>query len=147
VAGAGRGALALAGLTLLAAGCGGGALSHSGYVKHADAVCSAYSAKATRLKGAQHYAQVVAYVNSDLPLYQAALDKLTALEPPKADAAAASRWLAADRRVANAVHALGLAAQRHDFPAVTAAAAQVQQAEVESRSAATALGLQVCGQA
>ena len=97
------------------------------------------------MKDATHYAAVVAYVNHNLPLYEAALAKLRALHPPKPDAAAAAQWLAADRRVASAVRTLGLAAQRHDFPAVTDAAAKVQQAEVESRRAATAVGLQVCG--
>jgi hypothetical protein len=90
---------------------------------------------------------VIAYVNNDLPLYEAALQKLNELKPPQSDAASARRWLAADRRVASAVRELGLAAQRHDFPAVSDAAAQLQQAEVESRRQATALGLQVCGRA
>jgi hypothetical protein len=147
VAGARRSALALAGLTLLAAGCGGGGLSHGAYLKHADAVCSAYSAKATKLHDATHYAEVVTYVDKDLPLYEAALDKLTALKPPADDTAAVRRWLAADRRVASAVRALGLAAQRHDFPAVSDSAGRVQQAEIESRRNAIALGLQVCGRA
>ena len=114
-------------------------------MKRADAICTAYAKEAVPLKNATRYTAVVAYANHNLPLYEAALAKLRALDPPRQDADAARRWLAADRRVAAAVRTLGLAAQRHDFPAVTDAAAKVQQAEVESRRAATALGLQVCG--
>ncbi|MHB8469917.1 MAG: hypothetical protein ACYDCH_09210 [Gaiellaceae bacterium] len=111
----------------------------------ADAVCSAYAAAASSLQGATAYAQVVAYANHNLPLYAAALGKLEALKPPPQDAAAVKRWLAADRSVETAVRSLGLAAQRHDFQAVTNGAAQVQQAEIASRRAAASLGLKVCG--
>ena len=41
-------------------------------------------------------------------------------------------WLAADRRVARSVRRLGDAAERRDFPAVTAAASRAQLAGSES---------------
>ena len=68
---------AAAGLTLLAcmalvlAGCGGP--SHGAFVKHADAVCAAYAAGASTLPKPSKYAQVAAYVDRNLPLYEAAL--------------------------------------------------------------------------
>ena len=79
-----------------------------------------------------------------LPVYEAALKQLEALRPPSGDAGAVRAWLAADRRVAKAVHDLGVAAQRRDFPSVTAAASQAQLAGSESRRAAAQLGLRVC---
>jgi hypothetical protein len=132
-------------LVALAAGCGGGT-SHADFVQRADAVCTAY-AKATKGEARPRaYAQIVAWVGTTLPLYEAALRKLEALEPPADDRDAVRRWLAADRRVARAVHDLGDAAERRDFPAVTTAASRVELAGSESRRAAAALGLQVCGQ-
>ncbi len=83
------------------AGCGG--LSHGAFVKRADAVCSAYAAGAQPLPKPTRYAQVVAYVDRNLPLYEAALRKLEALKPPAQDRAAVQQWLAADRRVAAAL--------------------------------------------
>ena len=69
-----------------------------------------------------------------LPLYEAALRKLEALKPPSSDDAAVRAWLAADRRVAKARAAISAsAAQRRDFPGVTAAAARAQLAGSESR--------------
>jgi len=92
------------------------------------------------------YTAIVAYVHRTLPLYEAALRKLEALQPPSGDADAVRRWLAADRHVAKAVRALGDAAARRDFPSVTAAAARAQLAGTESRSAAAGLGMHVCAQ-
>jgi len=71
--------------------------------------------------------------------------RTSALKPPQQDAAAAAQWLAADRRVAAALHALGEAALTHNFPAVTAAAQNVRAAGLASAEAADALGLRVCG--
>ena len=111
----------------------------------ADAVCSAYAAGAQPLPKATKYAQVTAYVDRNLPLYEAALRKLEALKPPAQDAAGVRQWLAADRRVAAALRALGEAALRHDYPGVTAAVETLQSAGLASSQAADAVGLQVCG--
>jgi hypothetical protein len=132
-------------LAALAAGCGGGT-SHGDFVQRADAICTAY-AKATKAEARpQAYAQIVAWVGVTLPLYEAALRKLEALDPPSDEREAVRSWLAADRRVARAVHELGDAAERRDFPAVTTAASRAELAGSESRRAAAALGLRVCGQ-
>ena len=125
------------------AGCGG--LSHGGFVHRADAVCSAYAAGAQALPRPTKYAQVVAYVDRNLPLYEAALRKLEALKPPSEDEAGVRQWLAQDRRVAAALHALGEAALRHDYPGVTAAIQTLQSAGLASSRAADAVGFQVCG--
>jgi hypothetical protein len=109
-------------------------------------VCSAYTSLAKGLPQPRSYTQVLQYVNKTLPLYEAALRKLEALKPPSSDAAAVKAWLAADRRVAKAVRNLGDAAQRRDFPSVTAAASQAQLAGNESRQAAAALGMHICAQ-
>ena len=90
------------------------------------------------------YTQIVQYVETTLPLYEAALRRLEELKPPTGDEAAVHAWLAADRRVAKAVTALGESARRRDFPGVTAAAARAQLAGSESRQAAAGLGLHVC---
>ena len=127
------------------AGCGGGQLSHAAYVKRADAICTAYRAKAKPLPDAQTYAAVVAYADNNLPLYEAALQQLVKLKPAKADARAAKLWIAADKRIAAAVRDLGEAALRRDFPGVTAATSKLQIAGLQSSRNANALGLQVCG--
>lgn len=127
------------------AGCGGGQLSHATFVKRADAICAAYRSAARPLPNPRSYASVVAYADRNLPLYEAALQKLEKLQPSKADMATAKLWIAADRRVAAAVRALGEAALRRDFPGVTAATAQLQVAGLESSRNANQLGLQVCG--
>jgi hypothetical protein len=128
------------------AGCGGGGLSHSDFVKRAHAVCSAYTVQTKPLVRPRSYTEIVQYVDKTLPYYEAALRKLVALKPPSSDAAAVHAWLAADRRVAKAVSDLGDGARRRDFPAVTAAAGRAQLAGSQSRQAAAGLGLHVCAQ-
>jgi len=115
-------------------------------VKRADAICTAYKAQAKPLAQPRTYAQVDTYVRKTLPVYEAALRKLEALEPPSSDEQAVRTWLAADRRVAKAVRDLGVAAQRRDFPSVTAAASRAQLAGSAGRRAAAGLGLRVCAQ-
>jgi hypothetical protein len=116
-------------------------------VKRADAICSAYRDSTQRLAHPRSYAQVLAYVKKTLPLYQAALQKLEQLEPPKHDEAAVRAWLAADRRIVRAEQKLADAALRRDFPDVVAAANEVQEAGVDARHAAADLGMQVCARA
>jgi hypothetical protein len=109
-------------------------------------VCSAYTAQTKVILRPRSYIQIVDYVDKTLPLYEAALRKLEALKPPSSDAAAVRAWLAADRRVAQAVKALGEGARRRDFPSVTTAAARAQLAGSDSRQAAANLGMHVCAQ-
>jgi hypothetical protein len=90
------------------------------------------------------YTQIVAFVERTLPYYEAALRKLEALDPPRSDSDAVKAWLAADRRVAQAVRDLGEAARMRDFPSVTAAAERMQAAGRESRKAAAGIGLHLC---
>jgi hypothetical protein len=92
------------------------------------------------------YAQIVDYVGKTLPLYEAALDKLETLKPPSGDEVEVRSWLAADRRVARATRELGVAAQRRDFPSVTAAASRAELAGSDGRQAAAGLGMRVCAQ-
>jgi len=139
--------LAAAG-ALATAGCGGGGrLSHGDFAKRAAAVCAAFQASTQRIARPRTYSDIVAYVGKTRPLYEAARIKLEQLKPPARDEAAVRSWLAADRRISAALRDLGDAALRHDFPAVTAAADQIQAEGVASRHAAQALGLQVCAQA
>jgi hypothetical protein len=141
-----RSALAAAGLTaLLAAGCGGGRLSHRDFVKRADAICSAYKAQTKPIVTPRSYDAIVRWGKQTLPLYAAALRKLSDLHPPAADDAEVQAWLASDRKVQKATRDLVVAAQRRDYPSVTAAASRAQLAGSASRAAASELGLQVCG--
>jgi hypothetical protein len=141
-----RSALAAAGLiTLLAAGCGGGRLSHGDFVKRADAICSAYRAQTTPVTAPRSYRAIVAWGKRTLPIYAAALRKLSALKPPAADEPQVRAWLAADRAVQRASRALVAAALRRDYPSVTAAASRAQLAGSRSRAAAGTLGFHVCG--
>jgi beta-phosphoglucomutase-like phosphatase (HAD superfamily) len=116
-------------------------------VKRADAICSAYRGSTQRLAHPRSYAEVLAYVKKTLPVYQAALQKLEQLKPPKQDEAAVRAWLAADRRIVKAEQKLADAALRRDFPDVVAASDDVQQTGVDARDAAAELGLKVCAQA
>jgi hypothetical protein len=141
-----RSALAAAGLTaLLAAGCGGGRLSHGEFVKRADAICSAYKAQTKPIVTPRSYDAIVRWGEQTLPLYAAALRKLSDLDPAAADEAEVQAWLASDRKVQKATRDLVAAAQRRDYPSVTAAASRAQLAGSASRAAASTLGLQVCG--
>jgi hypothetical protein len=120
-------------------------LSHGSYVKHADAVCTAYRSQTKPIVTPRSYDAIVAWGRQTLPLYAAALQKLRDLQPPTRDAAAVRAWLAADRSVQAAVRDLVAAAERRDYPTVSAAASRAQLAGNASRRAALALGLQVCG--
>jgi hypothetical protein len=121
-------------------------LSHSDFVKRADAVCTAYTSQTKGLSQPRSYTKIVQYVSKTLPIYEAALRKLEALKPPSSDAKAVKAWLAADRRVAKAIRNLGGAAERRDFPSVTVAASQAQLAGSQGRQAAVVLGMHVCAQ-
>jgi hypothetical protein len=114
-------------------------------VKKADAVCAAFRSQTPALVRPRSYDAIVAWGAKTLPLYAGALRKLEALQPPAADATQARAWLAADRRVQRAVHDLVAAAEKRDFDSVSAAASRAQLAGAQSRIAAQALGLQVCG--
>ena len=130
---------------LALAGCGGGSLSHRDLVKRAGGVCDAYlSQAAAPVPHPRSYAEIVAFVNRTLPLYQAALRKLEALRPSHADETDFQSWLAADREAAAALRALGLAGERHDYPGTTAAVVRLQQAALASRTAAESLGVTAC---
>ncbi|MES1246974.1 MAG: hypothetical protein ABUS54_04795 [Actinomycetota bacterium] len=130
---------------MVAAGCGGGRLSHGSFVKRADAICTAYKTQTPPLTTPRSYDAIVAWGKQALPLYAAALGKLRDLQPPSADEQTVSQWLAADAKVQKAVRDLVAGAERRDFPSVDAAASRAQLAGNESRQAATTLGLQVCG--
>ena len=130
---------------LAVAGCGGGSLSHGALVKRTGAVCSAYLSQAAEpVPHPRSYAEIVAFVNRTLPLYQAALRQLEALRPSHADETDFRSWLAADREAASALRALGLAGERHDYPGTTAAVVRLQQAALASRAAAESLGVTAC---
>jgi hypothetical protein len=120
-------------------------MSHGSFVKHADAICSAYEADTPPLTTPRSYDAIVGWGKKTLPIYAAALVKLRALQPPSSDEEAVGRWLAADGKVQRAVRDLVAAAERRDFPSVSAAASRAQLAGNESRQAASALGMQVCG--
>ena len=114
-------------------------------MKRADAVCSAYRAQTAPLATPRSYSAIEKWGKRTLPVYAAALKKLEELQPPAADEKAARTWLAADRKVQRAIQDLVTAAQKRDFPSVTAAASRAQLAGSEARQAATALGFAVCG--
>lgn len=130
---------------MLTAACGGGRLSHGSFVQHADAICSAYESQTPPLTTPRSYDAIIAWGKRALPLYAAALAKLRALQPPSSDRAAVGQWLADDAQVERATRDLVAAAERRDFPSVDAAASRAQLAGNESRQAASALGLHVCG--
>jgi hypothetical protein len=120
-------------------------MSHGSYAKHADAICTAYKSETPPLTTPRSYDAIVTWGKKTLPLYAAALVKLRALQPATADEQAVRQWLAADAKVQKSVQDLIAAAERRDFPSVTAAASRAQLAGNQSRQAATTLGLQVCG--
>ena len=137
--------VALAGAaTLVLAGCGGGRLSHAAYVQRADAICAAYDARVKLLTRPRSFAAVIAYVDRTLPLHVAAVARLRALEPPRADAAGVRAWLAATRRVGEALRTLRAAATRHDLAATNDASDALQAASLSARRAAGDLGLETC---
>lgn len=120
-------------------------MSHGDFVKHADAVCSAYQSETRPMLTPRSYDAIVAWGKKTLPIYAAALMKLRALEPPSSDEASVRTWLAADANVQTAVRDLIAAAERRDYPSVTSAASRAQLAGNQSRQAATTLGMKVCG--
>ena len=108
-------------------------------------MCSAYRTQSPALLRPRSYDAIVRWGGKTLPLYAGALRKLDELKAPTADEQQVHAWLAADRRVQRAVRALVVAAQKRDFASVSAAASRAQLAGSQSRAAAQALGLEVCG--
>jgi hypothetical protein len=114
-------------------------------VKRADAVCTAYDEATKSTKRPRTYKEIVDYVHTTLPLYQAAIDKLAELKPPSTDESAVRSWLAADRRVARSIRALGEAAERRDYPSVNVAYSKAELASSAAQRAAGGLGMSTCG--
>ena len=114
-------------------------------MRRADAVCAAYATRVRPAARPRTYDAIVAYVKRTLPYYEAGLRKLEALRPPAHDAADVRSWLDDDRRVAAALRALGVAAERRDYPSVRAAAARIDAAGRDGSRTAARLGLAVCG--
>jgi hypothetical protein len=120
-------------------------LSHDDFVHRADAVCTAYNDATKSTKRPRTYKEIVGYVHTTLPLYQAAIDKLGELKPPSADDGAVRSWLAADRRAGRAIRELGDAAERRDYSAVNVAYSKAELASGAAQRAAGGLGMSVCG--
>ena len=114
-------------------------------MKKADAICTAYRTQTPALLRPRSYDAIVRWGSRTLPLYAGALRRLGVLKAPTGDQSQVRAWLAADRRVERAVRDLVVAAQKRDFASVSAAASRAQLAGNESRAAAQALGLHVCG--
>jgi hypothetical protein len=120
-------------------------LSHDDFVRKADAICTAYNGATKPTKLPRTYKEIVAYVHTTLPLYQAAIDKLAELKPPSADEGAVGAWLTADRRTGRAIRDLGDAAERRDYSAVNVAYSKAELASSAAQRAAGGLGMSVCG--
>lgn len=114
-------------------------------MKRADAICSAYRTQTAPLPRPRSYGAIVEWGKRTLPIYAAALRKLGELEPPAADERAVRAWLAADRTVQRAIRDLVTAAQKRDFPSVSAAASRAELAGSEARRAAVSIGFETCG--
>jgi hypothetical protein len=108
-------------------------------------VCEAYNAATSSTKRPRTYKQIITYVRTTLPLYQAALDRLTQLKPPSSDEDAVRTWLSADRRVSRAIRELGDAAERRDYPSVNVAYSKAELASSAAERAAGGIGMSVCG--
>jgi hypothetical protein len=120
-------------------------LSHDDFVHKADAICTAYNDATTATKRPRTYKEIVGYVRTTLPLYQAAIDKLAELKPPSAEEGAVRTWLAADRRAGAAIRELGDAAERRNYSAVNVAYSKAELASSAAQRAAGGLGMSVCG--
>ena len=136
--------LAAAIAATMLAGCGGdGRLSHADFVKRADAVCSAYRSAAEPIARPRTYAQIVAYVNKTLPLYEAARIKLAELKPAAKDATTVRDWLAADGRIAAALRDLDVDKFAKNQPKTTdpGDVSIVQRSLIQSKAGGTSGGI------
>jgi hypothetical protein len=86
-------------------------------------------------------------VRKTLPIYEAALAKLEALQPPAHDELSVRQWLGMNERIVKAERTLAVRAQRHDGPGVQQSSASIQSLGLASRNAAADLDMKVCATA
>jgi outer membrane murein-binding lipoprotein Lpp len=136
--------IAAAAIGTLLTACGSSRLSHADFVAKANAICSDYNAQVRRLRRPQSVSEIETYALRVLALYRAALERLEALRPPKADEATAIAWLARDRKVEADVERLAAAARTRRIPAVQAARDRAAADNERSDRLANSLGLREC---
>ncbi len=141
----------VAGLALVAAGCGGGGsdrLSKSEFITRADAICAKYEQRVrTAMKGIQagSATQLASAIERVLPVIRTGNDELRALEPPENLQDRFDRWMRISDAEVNAAKKLDDALRKNDQPAVQAAFAQLQESDAaQDRLAREELGLKGC---
>jgi hypothetical protein len=142
----------VAGLALLAAGCGGGGgsdrLSKSEFITRADAICAKYEQRVrAAMNGvpAGSAKQLASAIERVLPVIRTGNDELRALEPPENLQVRFDRWMRISDGEVVAAKKLHDALRKNDQAAVQAAFTQLQQSDAaQDRLAREELGLKGC---
>ena len=138
--------LSVAAATLLSA-CGGAGSSRASFVDRANTICRRYHRGVSTLKPPKTASEEVGYARNVLRLYRTASTRLAALHPPKADAPAYGRWLAANRVIEKDVVRIVQAARARDRARLKASVARGRRDDARSSRLARALGLVACAKA
>lgn len=142
-------ALAVAGLALVATGCGGGnRLTKSEFVSRADAICAKYEQKIRKAMNgvpAGNEAQLATAIEKVLPVIRTGNDELRDLDPPKSLQDRYDRWLRIGDAEVGAAKRLHDALRDSDRQGVQSAFAELQQRDAQQdRLAREELGLNGC---
>ena len=143
-------AAVVAALLALAAGCGGGGgerLSRDADVTKADVICLDVVREQKALPAPASIAEIPAYVDRVLPIFDAALKQLRALRPPAEMEDGVSAWLKAAGDARKALENLRSAAKGGDALKVREAGAEATKIDNRGSARARALGLTACANA
>jgi uncharacterized lipoprotein len=135
---------------VLLAGCGGGKskqLTKEEYASKADAVCSKYSAEVKALGNPKDLSTLTSIAEKTLPIVDSTIADLKKLEPPSAEKALASQWLAQMQGVADDARALLAKAKAKDLKGLQSLLPKAQQHLARSNALASQLGMSVCSKA
>jgi uncharacterized lipoprotein len=135
---------------VLLAGCGGGKskqLTKDEYTSKADAVCSKYSAEVKALGNPKDLSTLTSIAEKTLPIVDSTIADLKKLEPPSAEKALASQWLAQMQGVADDARALLAKAKAKDLQGLQSLLPKAQQHLARSNALASQLGMSVCSKA
>jgi hypothetical protein len=142
-----RGVVVAAACALLLAACGSSdkRLSRVEYAQRADAACRRYNQQVDALGNPRQQSKNLAdFADRTLPILDRAIERLSALVPPRAEAVLARHWLTSLHRLHVDVVKIRDAVRANDLARVRALATAAQRDNDTTNRLARQLGLAIC---
>ena len=131
----------------LVAGCGGGEGGDpDAYVREGEAICTDYEAGIAELEQPKQLKDIGTYIEQAMPVLEAAVKRIEALDPPSDLEDEYETFRAASRETLDRAGALRAAADRGDSTEVERLLAEAREASARRVELARSAGLERCAQ-